>query len=69
MSSPRIETARLILRPTELDDFEPWCAMMSDETATRFIGGVQPPSTAWRGVMSMAGAWAVTGVAMFSVIE
>jgi RimJ/RimL family protein N-acetyltransferase len=67
--SPIIETERLILRPTELEDFEPWCAMMGDEVTARFIGGVQPPAVCWRSVMGMAGAWRLTGVAMFSVIE
>lgn len=69
MTSNVIETERLILRPTRLEDFEPWAEMMGDEQTARFIGGVQPPSMAWRGVMSMAGAWQLTGVAMFSVIE
>lgn len=64
-----VETERLILRPTELQDFEPWSEMMSDPVAARFIGGVQTPSMAWRGVMSMAGAWQLTGIAMFSVVE
>ena len=64
-----LETERLILRPTALADFEPWCEMMADEDTARFIGGVQSPSMAWRAVMSMAGAWQLTGVAMFSVIE
>ena len=64
-----IETERLILRPTRLEDVEPWAAMMADEETARFIGGVQAPSTAWRSVMSMAGAWTLTGVAMFSVLE
>ncbi len=68
-TGPVIETERLILRPTAAEDVEPWVAMMGDEQTARFIGGVQPPSTAWRGCMTMAGAWALTGVAMFSVIE
>jgi RimJ/RimL family protein N-acetyltransferase len=42
---------------------------MADEDASKYIGGPQPRSTAWRGFMSMAGAWAMTGAAMFSVIE
>lgn len=69
MSANVIETERLMLRPTELADFEPWAQMMSDEQTARFIGGVQAPPTAWRALMSMAGAWSLTGVAMFSVIE
>lgn len=69
MNGPRLETDRLILRPTHLDDFPRWCEMMADETAARFVGGVQSPPEVWRGLMSMAGAWSLTGVAMFSVIE
>jgi RimJ/RimL family protein N-acetyltransferase len=69
MDDPTIETARLILRPTRAEDFEPWAAFMADEPATRFIGGVQARSQAWRGFMSVAGAWAMEGYAMFSVIE
>ncbi len=66
---PTLETERLILRPTSAEDVEPWIGMMADPEAARFIGGVQPPSAAWRGCMTMAGAWALTGVAMFSVVE
>ena len=64
-----IETERLILRPPVFADFEPWAEMMADEETARFIGGVQPPAVAWRGLMTMAGAWALTGVSMFSVVE
>ena len=64
----RIETDRLILRPTAPEDFEPWAAFMADD-ASKFVGGPQARSTAWRGFLSMAGAWAIQGYAMFSVIE
>ena len=69
MDGPTIETARLTLRPTRPEDFEPWAAFMADEEAARYIGGVQTRSQAWRGFMSVAGAWAMEGFAMFSVIE
>jgi RimJ/RimL family protein N-acetyltransferase len=69
MDGPSIETARLILRPTERQDFEPWAAFMADEAAARYLGGVQSRSQAWRGFMSVAGAWAMAGYAMFSVVE
>ena len=65
---PTLETPRLILRPTQLEDFEPWAAFMADD-ATRFIGGPQARSAAWRGFMSMAGSWSMVGYGMFSVIE
>jgi len=64
-----LETERLILRPTAPEDFEGWAAFMADEEATRHLGGVQPRSVAWRGFLSMAGAWTIQGFAMFSVIE
>ena len=66
---PTLETERLILRPTAMADFPRWAEMMADPEASRFIGGVQAPETAWRGFMTMAGAWTLTGVAMFSLIE
>ncbi|MBV8158115.1 MAG: GNAT family N-acetyltransferase [Dyella sp.] len=65
----RIETDRLILRPTQAEDFEGWAALMADEENSRHIGGPQPRATAWRGFLSMVGAWAIQGYAMFSVIE
>jgi RimJ/RimL family protein N-acetyltransferase len=64
-----IETERLILRPTQLEDFDRWAEMMADETAARYIGGVQPKPMVWRSMMAQAGAWALSGVAMFSVLE
>lgn len=69
MTGPVLETERLILRPTAPEDFEPWAAFMADEVAAKYIGGVQPRSVAWRGFCSMAGAWAMFGFAMFSVVE
>ena len=64
-----IETERLTLRPTALEDFPRWAELMADPEAARFIGGTQTPEAAWRGLMTMAGAWSLSGVAMFSLIE
>jgi RimJ/RimL family protein N-acetyltransferase len=66
---PTIETARLILRPIAPEDLEPWLAFSADPETMRFLGGVQPRSAAWRGFMSMAGAWSMAGFSMFSVVE
>jgi len=66
---PTLETERLILRPTALEDFERWADFMADEETARYIGGVQPRPVVWRTMLTMAGAWALTGEAMFSVIE
>ena len=65
----RIETERLILRPTQAQDFEGWAGLMADGEHARHIGGPQPRPVAWRGFLSMAGAWAIQGYGMFSVIE
>ena len=69
MTGPVLETERLILRPIALEDFPRWAEMMADPEASRFLGGVQPAAVAWRGFMTMAGSWSLTGVSMFSVIE
>ena len=66
---PRLETERLILRAPALEDLDRWAEMMADEEAARFIGGVMPKPVVWRMIMQMVGAWEVTGVSMFSVIE
>jgi RimJ/RimL family protein N-acetyltransferase len=65
----RIETDRLILRPPQAEDFDAWAANMADEESARFIGGLQARPVAWRGFLTMVGAWAVQGFGMFSVIE
>jgi RimJ/RimL family protein N-acetyltransferase len=69
LTGPVLETERLTLRPIALEDFPRWAEMMADPEAAKFLGGAQPAATAWRGFMSMAGAWSLTGVSMFSVIE
>lgn len=66
---PQLETARLLLRPTRLEDFDGWAAQMADPLVMRFIGGRQSRSVAWRGFLTMAGAWRVQGFGMFSVLE
>lgn len=68
MTGPVLETERLILRPIALEDFPRWAEMMGDPEAAKFLGGAQPAAVAWRGFMSMAGAWSLTGVSMFSLV-
>ncbi|SDE13125.1 GNAT family N-acetyltransferase [Aquimonas voraii] len=66
---PELLTARLQLRPPRAEDFEGWARLMADPEAARFIGGVQPRAAAWRGFLTMVGAWQIRGFGMFSVIE
>jgi RimJ/RimL family protein N-acetyltransferase len=69
LSALRLETERLILRPTAREDFEEWAAFSADPEVMTHLGGVQTRSAAWRGFIAMAGAWQMQGFAMFSVIE
>jgi len=43
--------------------------MVADETAMRYLGGVQARPVAWRGFLTVAGGWAMQGFGMFSVID
>lgn len=64
-----IETERLILRPPIREDFDAYALNMADAEAAHFIGGMQPRPVAWRGFLTLAGAWMIQGYSMFSVIE
>jgi RimJ/RimL family protein N-acetyltransferase len=65
-----LETRRLLLRPTRPDDFEEFAKFLADAETMRYLGGAaQPRPVAWRSFLTMAGAWAMQGYAMFSVIE
>ena len=64
-----IETERLFLRTAQLVDLDRWAEMMADEPTARHIGGLAQKPVVWRMLMTQAGAFALTGVAMFSVIE
>ncbi len=68
-AGPWLETERLILRPTRVEDFEGWAAFAADPESMRFLGGPQPRAVAWRAFIAMAGSWALYGFGMFSVID
>jgi RimJ/RimL family protein N-acetyltransferase len=64
-----IETERLILRPTAREDLDGWAELMADPEASRFIGGPVARGAAWRGMMTMAGSWALNGFAMSCIVS
>jgi RimJ/RimL family protein N-acetyltransferase len=66
---PTLETDRLILRPTAAHDLDGFAELLGDEQASRYIGGRQARSGAWRQLCTMAGSWTLNGFGMFSVIE
>lgn len=67
--SVTIETPRLILRPPVAADLDGFAAFCADPLASRFVGGVQSRPMAWRQLTGLAGAWAVYGFTLLSVIE
>jgi len=69
VTTPVLETERLILRPTRSEDFDAYARFMDDDEAARFIGGAQSRTIAWRGFLQIAGAWQLQGYSMFSVIS
>jgi RimJ/RimL family protein N-acetyltransferase len=69
MDGPVLDTPRLVLRPPLEEDLDGYAAMMADEEAARFVGGVMERAGAWRVLAIVAGSWALHGYGMFSVIE
>ena len=66
---PTLETERLILRPPEERDFEPWTEMRSHAHAMRFLGGAMSPEEVWRLATTVVGHWVWRGYGMFSIVE
>lgn len=69
MLGPTLETERLILRPPMAADFEAYAELVADDGSTRFLGGVQSRTAAWRSFATILGAWPLRGFSMFSFIE
>jgi RimJ/RimL family protein N-acetyltransferase len=69
MPGPTLVTHRLILRPPEPVDFEPWAAMMQEEEVARHLGGLAARPVVWRSMATMIGAWTLRGFSNFSVID
>ena len=66
---PVIHTERLMLRPPAAEDFAGFTLFHADEETMRFLGGVQSAPVVWRSMRAAAGAWALDGFGMFSVVE
>lgn len=67
---PTIETARMILRPYRLDDFEAYAVMWAEPGVTRFIGG--KPRTreeSWMRFIRHPGLWSLLGYGFWAIEE
>jgi RimJ/RimL family protein N-acetyltransferase len=65
---PVIATARLILRPHRVEDFDDCAAMWADPGVTRHIGG--QPSTreqTWSRLLRYAGMWTLLGYGYWAI--
>lgn len=65
----RIETARLLLRPPRIEDFERFAELQGDAQAARHIGGAVSRTEAWRRFLWQPGAWMLQGFGMFAIVE
>ena len=66
---PVLETERLILRPPAEEDMEAFAAFHADAETMKHLGGVVAREVSWRIVAVHAGAWALHGFGMFSILE
>lgn len=65
---PTLETERLVLRGWGVDDVEPIRAIITDERAMRFIGGVErAEGAAFNAVARRIGMWVMRGFGPFAV--
>jgi RimJ/RimL family protein N-acetyltransferase len=73
VDGPRIETARLILRPWRANDIARNTAMLGDPEVARFITPDRKPVTTeqngWRNAAVITGHWALHGFGMLAVEE
>lgn len=69
MSSPRLETARLLLHPPIDQDLDGWAGLDADAGAVEFIGGLRTRNQAWMDMATAAGMWSLRACGLFSVIE
>lgn len=69
MTSLRLETSRLILRPPVEEDLDGWAGLDADARAVGFIGGLRTRNQAWMDMATAAGMWSLRGCGLFSVIE
>ncbi|MEW6634092.1 MAG: GNAT family N-acetyltransferase [Pseudomonadota bacterium] len=67
---PVLETARTVLRPHRLGDFETYAAMWAEPAVTRFIGG--KPRTreeSWMRFLRHAGLWSLLGYGFWAIAD
>lgn len=68
VEAPLLETARIILRPHRLEDFDAYQAMWADPMVTRFIGGrPRTREESWVRFLRHAGSWSMLGYGYWAI--
>lgn len=67
-SATVMETARTILRPHRLEDFDAYAAMWADPAVVRFIGGkAWTREESWQRFLRQFGLWSLLGYGFWAV--
>lgn len=69
MTTPELETARLLLRGPSPDDFPVYREFYADLEASAFYGGPLTPEQAWRKLAQDIGHWTLRGFGIWSLVE
>lgn len=66
-----LKTARLLLRPHQLDDFPAMLRLWSNPDVTRFIAGNRPLTReeVWQRLLRYAGLWPLLGFGYFAITD
>lgn len=66
---PRLEAARLVLRPFGVDDLDDLAAMLGDPGVMKYLGDGKPRDRAesWRQLTGIAGHWVLRGFGLWAL--
>src|SRR3546814_18786966 len=68
LNGPLLVTERLILRPPAAEDFDAFAAMCAEPATMTYLGSACPRTQAWLHWSTIAGAWHIRVLSLFSVI-
>jgi len=66
--APELETERTLLRPHRLEDFDAYCAMGTDPSVFRFVGGrARTREESWQRLLRHPGMWSLIGFGFWAI--
>ncbi|MGB3830278.1 MAG: GNAT family N-acetyltransferase [Mesorhizobium sp.] len=67
-AAPVLETARAILRPHRLEDFDAYAAMWTEPAVFRFVGGkARSREESWQRLLRHFGLWSMLGFGFWAI--